>query len=81
MLINSPSFGETLLGKTLTYADEETGLSWGIEIFAAYRAADRLGYILLITDNIKVELSEYLHLVKPETIANQIIETYKRAIG
>lgn len=73
---------DSLIGNSLRYEDEETGLEWRIEILNVYRNADYSGITILITDYVKVTISEVALIMRDlRDIVSEIYKEYSRSLN
>ena len=79
-MVNFDSFNH-LINIPFFYNDKETGIGWNIQIFNIYREADFDSIIVILTDNIKVELSHIDMVMGPEKVLEKILDSYEKQIG
>lgn len=72
---------ETLVGQKMFYSDKETGVGWEIEVFDAYHSMERAGVNLILTDNIRVNLSYIDNVRGYNHIIDKIMEKYENEIN
>jgi len=70
-----------LVAHKFMYSDKLTGVGWEIEVFETFRNESDNATVILLTDNVRVEMTRFDTIKGSSHVINKIMESYGNAMN